>query len=173
MKIRTHSAGETKVVAAALAACLGPGDLVVLSGDLGGGKTAFVQGAASALGVSEPVTSPTFAIVQEYSGRVPVVHVDAYRLESVQELHDLGFDELVDGDAVVFVEWGELVASALPADHLVVRLALPPGDDVEIDDRILTVEVHGPRWMTRTREVAHVLAHHLHPDGVPPAGGGA
>lgn len=164
MKIRTHSAAETRAVAGALATVLRVGDLVVLSGDLGGGKTAFVQGACAELGVSEPVTSPTFAIVQEYAGRVPVLHIDVYRLDKLQELHDLGFDELIDSGRITFVEWGERVAPALPADHVVVHLGLPPGDDVGDDERIIAVSVHGPNWSTRARHIATALAHYLHPD---------
>lgn len=181
MKIRTHSAAETRSVAAALASILRPGDLIVLDGDLGGGKTAFVQGACEALGVREPVTSPTFTIVQEYDAAVPLVHVDAYRLESAQELHDLGFDELADDDHIVFVEWGSRVFAALPTDHLAVAIDvategwvegtgpvdLGPTRDLAVapDDRLLRISVHGPHWHTRARSVATALAHHLHPAG--------
>ena len=80
----------------------------------------------SRLGVTEPVVSPTFTIVREYDGRVPFVHVDVYRLDHVQELHDLGFDELVDGDAVTVVEWGDRVSAVLPADRLDVHLDRAP-----------------------------------------------
>lgn len=164
MRIRTRSVEETRAVAGELAAVLEPGDVVVLSGDLGGGKTAFVQGACAALGVVEPVTSPTFAIVQEYDGRWPIAHVDVYRLDTLQELHDLGFAELVDDDRITFVEWGDRVRAALPARHLDVAIGLPPGDEVVDSDRILTIAVHGPDWSVRSRRIATVLAHHLHPE---------
>ena len=100
------------------ASCSWRGDLVLLVGELGAGKTAFAQGLARGLGIEEPVTSPTFTIVQEYEGRLRLAHVDVYRLDRVQELYDLGFDELIDDDRVTVVEWGDLVAQALPADHL-------------------------------------------------------
>jgi tRNA threonylcarbamoyladenosine biosynthesis protein TsaE len=164
VKIRTHSVDETRAVAGTLAGALRAGDLVVLSGDLGGGKTAFVQGACVELGVTEPVTSPTFAIVQEYSGRVKVVHIDVYRLEKLQELHDIGFDEMVDSGRIAFIEWGERVAAALPEDHVVVHLSLPPGDDVSETERIIAVSWHGPDWSVRSRQLATALAHYLHPD---------
>ncbi len=164
MRIRTHSVEETRAVAGELAAVLVSGDVVVLSGDLGGGKTAFVQGACAALGVTEPVTSPTFAIVQEYRGRIAIAHVDVYRLDTLQELHDLGFDELVDDDRITFVEWGDRVIAALPSEHIEVAIGLPPGDDVAESERILTISVHGRDWSVRSRRIATVLAHHLHPE---------
>jgi tRNA threonylcarbamoyladenosine biosynthesis protein TsaE len=167
MKIRTHSVTETRAVAGALAGALRAGDLVVLQGDLGGGKTAFVQGACAELGVVDAVTSPTFAIVQEYDGRIPVVHVDVYRLDTMQEVHDLGFDEFVDAGRVTFVEWGDRIATALPPDHIVVRIDLPeshPGvPEPAPDERIIRVSVHGPSWPARSRQLATALAHHLHP----------
>jgi tRNA threonylcarbamoyladenosine biosynthesis protein TsaE len=137
--VNTASAAETRAVGAAIATCLVPGDVVVLAGELGSGKTTLAQGIAAGLGVTEPVVSPTFAIVREYVGDVAVAHVDVYRLDHVQELHDLGFEEIVDGSRVVLVEWGELVAPILPLDRVVVRLQ--PGDDD--DARVVDVRVEG------------------------------
>jgi len=145
MTIRTDSPEATRAVAAALGEFLLPGDLVLLVGDLGAGKTAFTQGLARGLGVDGPVTSPTFTIVQEYDGRLPLTHVDVYRLERVQDLHDLGFDELVDDGRVTIVEWGDLIAQALPADHLVVRI--DPG--VADNERVLDLSFYGARWLGR------------------------
>ena len=127
MTIRTDSPDATRAVAAALGELLVAGDLVLLVGDLGAGKTAFAQGLARGLGIDEPVTSPTFTIVQEYEGRLRLAHVDVYRLDRVQDLYDLGFDELVDDDGVTVVEWGDLVEQAVPAEHLVVRIELGCG----------------------------------------------
>jgi len=114
MKFHTASADETRALAARLAPHLQAGDVVVLVGDLGSGKTTFAQGVARGLGVEGPVTSPSFTLVQQYEGRLPVAHVDVYRLDRIQELHDLGFEELVDGAGVTLVEWGDAVAQAMP-----------------------------------------------------------
>ena len=131
-------------LAAALGDLLVAGDLVLLVGDLGAGKTAFVQGLARGLGVEEPVTSPTFTIVQEYGGRLPLTHVDVYRLDRVQDLYDLGLEERGDRGVTV-VEWGDLVEQAVPAEHLVVRIELGAADT----ERVLELSCHGPRWRGR------------------------
>ena len=153
LRLRTTSAEQTRALAAALGGHLERGDVVVLVGDLGAGKTTFAQGLARGLGVEGPVTSPSFTLVQEYVGRVPVAHVDVYRLERIQELHDIGFEELVDGDGVTIVEWGDAVLQVLPTDRIVVRLT-PGADD---DDRCLTVEPIGPSWRTRREPLARAL----------------
>jgi len=152
MKLHTDSADETRAVAAALGELLAPGDLVLLVGDLGAGKTAFAQGLARGLGVEEPVTSPTFTIVQEYAGRLPVVHVDVYRLDRLQDLYDLGLEEAGDRGVTV-VEWGDLVEQAVPAEHLVVRIE-PGAADTE---RVLELTFHGPHWSGRRDAVDHAL----------------
>ena len=125
---------DTEGLGERLAAGLGPGDLVVLSGPLGAGKTAFVRGLARGLGVLGPVTSPTFVIAREHRAGprgVPLVHVDAYRLgmaaDVAAELDDLDLDTDLDA-AVVAVEWGEGVAERLAARHLLVRLHRRPDD---------------------------------------------
>ena len=89
----------------AIASMLSGGDVIVLTGDLGAGKTTFVQGAAKALGVTDKVASPTFTLVKRYRGSRPVNHVDVYRLDRIQEVIDLGFEDLLDPDGVTFVEW--------------------------------------------------------------------
>jgi len=153
MTIRSDSPEATRALAAALAPLLEAGDVIALVGDLGAGKTAFAQGLAEGLGVAGPVTSPTFTIVQEYEGRLPVAHVDVYRLDTLQDLYDLGFDELVDDGRVTIVEWGDLVAQALPAEHLVVRIEPGAADD----QRVLEVSFHGARWAARRGEVERVM----------------
>lgn len=120
--VTSLSPEDTRILGAALAPMLLPGDVISLSGDLGAGKTVFVQGLAAALGVHAAVTSPTFTIVHEYEGRYRVVHVDVYRLSSFQEVLDLGFEELVDPEAILVVEWGEAVAPMLPARYLQVEI---------------------------------------------------
>jgi tRNA threonylcarbamoyladenosine biosynthesis protein TsaE len=104
--------------------------------------------------VKEPVTSPTFTLVQEYEGAVPVAHVDVYRLETIGELHDLGFEEVIDDGRVTLIEWGDLVAPALPTERLHVRLELGAGDD----DRIVTFVPHGARWRERIAGVERAIA---------------
>ena len=140
----THGARETEAVGEAVGSFLHPGDLVVLTGDLGAGKTTFTKGLARALGVQETVTSPTFTIVQEYEGRVPLAHVDVYRLDRIQELHDFGFEELLDSRVTV-VEWGEAIAAVLPRERIDVRIAL--GDDE--DERIVEIVAAGAAWAAR------------------------
>jgi len=147
----TRSAGETRALAAAVAALLEPGDLVALAGDLGAGKTTFVQGSAATLGVTEPVVSPTFTLVREYEGTVPVTHVDVYRLNRLQDVLDLGFEEYLDGRSVVFVEWGDVIEGLLPESWMGVRLSGESDPDAEGDDeaRTVTVTVRGPAWASR------------------------
>jgi tRNA threonylcarbamoyladenosine biosynthesis protein TsaE len=142
--ITARGAAETRSVAAALGRMLRVGDLVVLSGDLGAGKTTFVQGVARALGVEEPVTSPTFTIVQEYDASVPIAHVDVYRLQRIQELHDFGFEEMLE-DRVVLVEWGDMVTPVLPSDRVEVHLEM----DQDPETRLITIDARGPQWANR------------------------
>jgi tRNA threonylcarbamoyladenosine biosynthesis protein TsaE len=148
-RIVTRSTDETLALAGSVGDVLHPGDVVSLAGDLGTGKTVFARGVARALGVDDPVVSPTFTIVREYEGRVPVVHVDVYRIDTFQELYDLGFEEVVRDDAVTIVEWGDVVDSMLPSDRLDVRLAAGVGDD----ERVIEIEGHGRSWRARAAEL--------------------
>lgn len=125
----SSSPEQTRAIGAAVAAVLRPGDVVLLAGDLGAGKTCFVQGAAAALGVAAPVTSPSFVLVREYAGDVRVVHADVYRLNSLQELIDLGYEEVLDPDSVTFVEWGDAVSGLLPEDRLQVEIRREDDED--------------------------------------------
>jgi tRNA threonylcarbamoyladenosine biosynthesis protein TsaE len=149
----TRGPDETRQAAAALAELLAPGDVVNLTGELGAGKTAFVQGAAKALGVEGPVVSPTFVLVREYRGQMPIYHVDVYRLERLQEVHDLGFEDLLDPAGVVFVEWGDAVESMLPDSHLRVELVT----EEESETRRLRVTARGPAWAARWERLENVL----------------
>lgn len=133
----TNSEEETSAAGERLAAHLQPGDVVLLYGDLGAGKTAFVRGLARGLGASaDDVSSPTFTIVQEYSGRVPLYHVDLYRLEP-KEVDDLGLEELVAGDGVVAIEWAERWHGR-PDDVIEVRLDHAGEDRRRITSRYST-----------------------------------
>jgi tRNA threonylcarbamoyladenosine biosynthesis protein TsaE len=146
----TRSTDETLALAWAIGELLRPGDVVSLIGDLGAGKTVFARGIARALGVTEPVVSPSFTIAREYDGRVPLVHIDVYRIDTIQELHDLGFDELVRDDAVTVVEWGDAIDALLPRERLDVSLQTGAADD----ERVVELEGHGPSWHGRAAELS-------------------
>jgi tRNA threonylcarbamoyladenosine biosynthesis protein TsaE len=136
-ELTTSSPDETDAAGARLGATLGPGDVVALSGELGAGKTVFVQGLVRALGVPTGATSPTFVLINEYRGRLPVHHVDAYRTESLAEVVDLGLSELMDGDGVTVIEWAERLEPLLPPRAVRVRIT-GVGDEprtISIDDR--------------------------------------
>ena len=168
MTARSLSVEETRALAEGLGrALLEPGDLVVLAGELGSGKTVFAQGVARGLGVTDPVVSPTFTIVREYEGRVPFAHVDVYRIDRLQELHDLGFDELLD-DRVTLVEWGDAAGPLLPAERLEVRL-VPAGEQ----ERDITVSAHGESWQVRSRRLDEVMAAFVPHPRIPEVPGGA
>jgi tRNA threonylcarbamoyladenosine biosynthesis protein TsaE len=153
LRLRSASEDDTKAIGRAVAGLLNVGDVVGLSGDLGAGKTRLVQGASAALGVEEPVVSPTFMLVREYDGKVPVNHVDAYRLHGPAELEDLGLDGVLDPDTVVFVEWADRVERVLPESWLEIRL------HVRADDtRELRLVPHGPSWHDRKGDLASALA---------------
>lgn len=146
----TYSAEETRIVGASLAPVLLPGDVISLSGDLGAGKTAFVQGVAIALGVEARVTSPSFTIVHEYEGRFPIIHLDVYRLDSFQQVIDLGFEEYLDPHSIVLIEWGEAIAPMLPRRHLDVdiRRAQDPSSE---EERCLIFRPHGTEWIRKVQ----------------------
>lgn len=140
---------DTQRIGEALGARLGPGDVVACIGELGAGKTCFLQGLVRGLGVVEPATSPTFVLVSHYQGRLPVHHVDAYRTGSLTEILDLGLEELLWGDGVTIIEWAEKLLALLPPRTIVVRIAGLGEEPREIvlaglpGDRALTVPESG------------------------------
>lgn len=160
LHLRATSLAHTHAIAAALAGVVRAGDTVVLAGEMGAGKTAFAQGFGRALGVTEPITSPTFTLVHSYTGsdragrRISVHHADLYRLSTLHEVDDLGLAELVDGNSVLLVEWGDVAASVL-GEHLLVRL-----DHVNDDEgaRDVSVSAVGPTWASRWHRVEAALA---------------
>ncbi|MCP4657427.1 MAG: tRNA (adenosine(37)-N6)-threonylcarbamoyltransferase complex ATPase subunit type 1 TsaE [bacterium] len=156
LHVRTSSVNATHRVAAALEPLLGAGDVLLLSGDLGAGKTAFVQGLAVAMGVTDRVTSPTFTLAHTYQGRLRLHHLDVYRLDKPGEVLDLDLPELLDDDAVIAIEWGEVVLPELPRDFLRIRIYLGHPEDLA-DVRRLEFEPVGPSWRSRTAAVARAL----------------
>lgn len=155
-KLTSTNAAMTHEIGTALAHELESGDVIVLSGDLGTGKTVFAQGVAAGLGVTDRVVSPTFAIARQYEGRLPLHHLDVYRLDHVQEAMDLGLDELFE-DAVTLIEWGEGVRDLLPADRLEVELALDPADVAAENLRRITFTPFGLRWTGCASVIANAL----------------
>ncbi len=131
----TQNADETRALAARLGALLQPGDTLCLIGDLGAGKTTWTQGLALGLGLppEEPVNSPTFTLVAEHpGGRIPLVHLDVYRLSGSADLYDLAFDDYLSGDSVVVIEWADKIADALPAERLEITLTPDTPDTRQI-----------------------------------------
>lgn len=130
---RTVAAAETEAVGERLAAGLEPGDVVLVSGELGAGKTTLIRGACRALGVTEPVTSPTFTIGQRYAGRIPVSHLDLYRLEGLDGEDPALLDDYLTPDAVAFVEWPQVADPALDRVSARVEIRHAGGDEREIE----------------------------------------
>lgn len=154
LRARTDGVEATRDLAAALSAVVAPGDLILLAGELGAGKTAFAQGLGSGLGVTEQITSPTFTLARHYEGRLDLHHVDVYRLERFSEMQDVGIAELLDSDGVVLIEWGDAVAPALPAEYLEIRLTYGAGDD----DRDIDLRCVGGSWSARSQALGDAIS---------------
>ena len=170
---RTSSVDDTRDLAASLAELARPSDILVLVGDLGAGKTAFTQGFGRGLGIDEQITSPTFALVQSYTGRLDLYHLDVYRLDQVAEAVDLGLSELLDDGSVTVIEWGDAIAPVLPHDYLEVHLRFVEPDaavsDAEeaalTDSRLVELVPVGPRWSARVRAMSAAVARWVPTDG--------
>ena len=135
MDYMTHSPRQTEQLGRAFGARLQPGELVAFYGGLGAGKTAFIRGLAAGLGISEPVTSPTYTVVNEYlSGRVPLFHFDLYRLSSADDLFDIGWEDYLQRGGVCAVEWSENAPEALEG---AIEVRIAPGTDDE--SRIISI----------------------------------
>lgn len=161
IEIETETADRTREVGRALASMLEPRDTVVLTGDLGAGKTTLVQGIGRGLGVDDHVASPTFTLVREYTGRLDVAHVDVYRLERVQDVLDLALDELGGPDRVLLIEWGDAVSDLLPDDRLRVELTTERADT---ETRRIVITPQGRSWVARWERLEQVLEPFLPPD---------
>lgn len=156
IELLAQTADDTRALGEALAACLRPRDAVILTGELGAGKTTLVQGIARGLEVRDPIVSPTFTLIREYHGRVELAHVDVYRLDRIQDVVDLGLEELGDGEAVLLVEWGDAIEELLPADHLTVELTTGPGDG-DVQARRIVLWPGGRSWVERWERLEQVL----------------
>ncbi len=158
------------------------GDLIVLAGDLGAGKTCFAQGLGAGLGITDRMTSPTFTLINRYDqGRIELNHLDVYRLDDIAETLDLDLPELLEVGLTV-IEWGEDITEVLPVDHLTIRLRYPEidlaageplagnaasgdtasddearADDAADDDRVIQIEAGGPTWEARLPELAAAI----------------
>jgi len=147
IEITTGSPAATQAVGQRLGRLVQSGDVLALSGDLGAGKTTFVQGIGAGLGVPDQITSPTFTLVDEYDGRLHLYHVDVYRLAAATaEALAFGLDDLLGGDGVTVIEWANLVAPALPADRLDVQLTW-----LDEQTRQLVFTAHGVRHVKLLR----------------------
>ena len=140
--LQTAAADETEGLGRRLGALLRAGDVVALSGDLGAGKTVMVRGIAAGAGSTARVASPTFTLIREYPGRVPLFHADLYRIDDPSQLGDLGLEELFDRPAVMVVEWAERAGTLLPPEHLWISIAFGAG----ADDREITFVARGRRY---------------------------
>lgn len=162
VEVSTESAAHTREVGAALADLLRVGDLLVLSGDLGAGKTCLTQGIGVGLGIVDRITSPTFTISAEYDGRLRLFHLDVYRLDDASETLDLDLPELAEAGVTV-IEWGQQIDSVLPAERLLVELHFrddePEPSDEEFagdDRRTLALRWSGPSWAERSDALARL-----------------
>jgi tRNA threonylcarbamoyladenosine biosynthesis protein TsaE len=154
IELRTETADDTRAVGEAFAALLRPRDAVILTGELGAGKTTLVQGVARGLDVHDHVASPTFMLVREYRGRLDIAHVDVYRLDRVQDVVDLGLEEVGGGDAVLLVEWGDVIEEILPADHVTIELTASAAGEI----RRIVLSPGGRTWIERWERVEQVLS---------------
>ncbi len=165
--LATVSADQTRELAGALARLCEPGDVILLAGDLGAGKTTFAQGFGAALGITDPITSPTFILVRQYpldggDGLRVLLHADVYRLDHLHEIVDLGLGQLVDDGGVALVEWGDAAAPVLGSGALHVRLDADLGTDGDGEDRRLIrvdpVDPTDEAWKRRWGALAGLLA---------------
>jgi len=127
MKLKTATAEETIQLGSIIGTMLQAGDVIALQGTLAAGKTQLTKGIAQGLGIEEPVTSPTFTLISEYHGRLPLYHMDVYRLGSAEEFSDLGIEEMLYGDGVCVIEWSEKVMQELP--ERTILIAITAGQD--------------------------------------------
>lgn len=149
MEILLKGLEKTEEFGIKLGKLLNPGDIVCLNGDLGAGKTTLTKSIGLGLGVDDYITSPTFALINEYEGRMPVYHFDVYRLENVEELYDLGFDEYFYGRGVSIIEWADKIEKLIPKERIVLDIK----KGMDIDERRINITVYGNRYKDILKEL--------------------
>lgn len=149
IKITTNNTEETKVLGYKLGKLLIGGDVVCLVGDLGAGKTTLTQSIAKGLDVSEYVTSPTFTLINEYEGRYPVYHFDVYRINDIDEMYDIGYEEYIYSEGVTLIEWANIIKDILPDDRL--NIEITRGN--KNDKREIVIEGKGSRGKEIVKEL--------------------
>ena len=145
----TDSPQQTYELGENIGKILKPGMVICLSGEMGAGKTAITQGIAKGVGVDTYVTSPTYTIINEYDGEIPIYHFDVFRIDNVEELEEIGFDEYLYGEGIVIIEWASLIKEALPKEYLWIHM----GKRKEFNDRILTFTAMGERYKELLKEL--------------------
>lgn len=132
LNLESRSSGHTIEIGSRIGAVLQGGDVIALDGTLAAGKTTLAKGIALGLAVSEPVTSPTFTLISEYKGRLPLYHMDVYRLDSTEDFINLGVEDMLYGQGVCIVEWSEKVSESLPDSTIHVSISIPDNTDRRI-----------------------------------------
>ena len=143
-EFKTFSQEVTIEIGKALGRLLNTGDIVCINGDLGTGKTVFTNGIAKSLGIIEHITSPTFTIVNEYSGRVPFYHFDVYRISDSEEMFEIGFEEYLYGEGIVVIEWADIIKDILPTE--VIQVTIQKNLELGIDARIIEIVFNGSKY---------------------------
>ncbi len=151
LKINTHSPEETQKLGMAIGEVAEPGDVYLLIGNLGAGKTCLTQGIAWGIGVKEYALSPSFVLVRQLLGRLPLYHIDLYRLDRLDEIADLGLEDYLYGRGVSVVEWADRGMSLLPAEHLLIRLDCPAENE-----RALELVAKGKRYQRRVERLESI-----------------
>ncbi|MGE4282118.1 MAG: tRNA (adenosine(37)-N6)-threonylcarbamoyltransferase complex ATPase subunit type 1 TsaE [Clostridia bacterium] len=156
IKLISNSPQETEQIAYKIGVQLEPGCVVCLGGDLGAGKTAFTKGLVKAYGIEEDVTSPTFTIVNEYDGNVPVYHFDVYRIHDVDEMFEIGFEEYIYGEGISVIEWAENIKEILPQVYL--KVSIKKDLDKSENFREIIIEAIGDKYNAIIAQVGSMIS---------------
>ncbi|RBP44121.1 tRNA (adenosine(37)-N6)-threonylcarbamoyltransferase complex ATPase subunit type 1 TsaE [Garciella nitratireducens] len=148
-QIVTNSPNETFALGKKIGNFIKPGMVICLSGEMGAGKTALTQGIVKGVGIEDYVTSPTYTIVNEYQGSIPIYHFDVFRIEDVEELYEIGFEEYLDGQGVVILEWASYIEEILPQEYL--WISIEKGEN--FTDRIFTLNAKGKLYEDLIKEL--------------------